>query len=337
MVNIRPLEQQHAAALTQLIGEQPLNPFLQSWAWGDFQRAIGRKIWRLGAWDGPTLVGAALVVEHQLLLGKTYLYCPRGPVATSLAVWQELLGALRKLGASSGAMYVKADPGLYHWSLSADLFPREYSIGTTLQPQQTLVLDVGQDPASLIERTHQKTRYNIRLAEKKGVAVRWSTKREDLGKFLQLMHHTAARQAIRLHSDQYYQTMFDVLSTLGLVELAVGEFAGQAAAVNLVVWHGQTATYLHGGSSDKHKEVMAPHLVQWRTIERAHQRGVKDYDLWGVAPADLPDHKWAGISRFKRGFGGREVVLPPAANAVLQPQWYLAYRLAKRMRGGRDE
>lgn len=92
MLEIRPLEDQ--AALKKLLAGQPLQPFLQSWAWGDFQLAVGRRIWRLGAWQGSELVGAALVVEHQLVLGKNYLYCPRGPLATSAEVLQQLLEAL---------------------------------------------------------------------------------------------------------------------------------------------------------------------------------------------------------------------------------------------------
>src|SRR6185503_17710100 len=127
MAEIRPLTDADRGALEQLIDEQPLNPFLQSWAWGDFQHALGRKIWRLGAWEADRLVGSALVIEHQLLLGKSYVYCPRGPLANSLPVLQELLLAIRELGKKEEAMYVKVDPGLYHFSFSSEQFPQGFS------------------------------------------------------------------------------------------------------------------------------------------------------------------------------------------------------------------
>jgi lipid II:glycine glycyltransferase (peptidoglycan interpeptide bridge formation enzyme) len=120
-----------------------------------------------------------------------------------------------------------------------------------------------------------------------------------------------------------------------MAELMVAEYQRQTLASHLMIWCGQTATYLHGASADDNKNIMAPHLLQWRTIELAKRRGMEKYDWWGIHPDD-PNHRWAGITRFKLGFGGEIIKYPGAINAVLQPQWYMAYRLAKRMRGGFD-
>ncbi len=333
-MDVRPLDDQEA--LDRLIHRQPLNPFLQTWAWGQFQSAYGRRIWRLGAWEAGELAGAALVIEHQLVLGKTYLYCPRGPVATTAVVFGELLQAIKKLGLETGAMYVKADPGKYVFAVN----PEEvsgFTPGSTLQPRQTLLIDTAKPLPELLAAMHQKTRYNIRLAEKRGVTVRWSIEDEDFRHFLILIRATYGRQGIRLHPDQYYQTLFSTLRSARMCELAVAEHHGTVLAANLVIWHGLTATYLHGGSAETRKDLMAPHLLQWRTIEQAHQRGGTNYDFWGIAPENQPQHKWSGVTRFKKGFGGHVEVFPTALNAVLQPSWYTAYRLAKRMRGGVDE
>lgn len=334
MMNVRPLDT--AAGLPELIATQPLEPFLQSWAWGDFQAGLGRRIWRLGAMAEERLVGAALVIEHQLMMGKTYLYCPRGPVATSRDALDALLTAIRELGTKENAMYVKIDPGLYPFPFDRADFPADFSVGTTLQPRVTQVLDLLSNPDDVLNAMHPKTRYNIRLAEKKGVTVRWSTEASDLAHFFQLISSTYSRQGIRLHPAGYYQAMWKYLRLADMTDLGIAEFSGRPLAANMVIWHGQTATYLHGGSSDTDKHVMAPHLVQWATMKRAIERGVKAYDFWGVAPNDDPTHKWAGVTRFKKGFGGRVVTFPPALNAILQPAWYQAYRLAKRMRGGVD-
>lgn len=335
MIEVHLLERQQE--LSSLLERQPLQPFLQSWTWGDFQQRLGRKIWRLAAVDGQQLVGSALVVAHELLLGKGYLYCPRGPIADTPMVLAKLLEAIRDLGRRRGVMYVKADLGLYHFIPDLQELAPAFGVGTSLQPQQTLVIDVQQAPEKLLAAMHQKTRYNIRLAEKKNVTVRWSTADGDVDAFLRLMHQTAERQNIRLHGDDYYRALFGVLRETGMAELILGERDGAVRAAHMVIWHGRSATYLHGGSDDTHKEAMIPYLLQWQTIQQAHRRGCDEYDLWGVAPDDIPNHHWAGITRFKKGFGGRMVEFQPSINSILQPQWYQMYRLAKRIRGGRDE
>ncbi len=333
-VTIRPIEA--TDTISDLIAAQPLQPFLQSPVWADFQRALGRRVWQLGAFHEEQLVGAALIIEHQLLMGKTYLYCPRGPVATSLVALHALLEAIRAVGDEVGAMYVKIDPGLYSFPFDRADFPKNFSVGTTLQPHVTQVLDLQADPESVLAAMHQKTRYNIRLAEKKGVTVRWSTDDHDLDIFLQLITSTYTRQGIRLHPPAYYRAMWQYLKKVEMVELGIAEISGRPLAANMVIWHDQTATYLHGGSSDQEKQLMAPYLLQWSTIQRAITRNITAYDFWGVAPNESQTHKWAGVTRFKKGFGGRVVSFPPALNMILQPAWYQAYRLAKRMRGGVD-
>jgi len=334
MITVRPLED--ASVLAELVARQPLQPFLQSWVWGEFQRALGRPIWRLGAFAGDQLVGAALVIQHELLLGKRYLYCPRGPLADTPDALRALFQAIRELGKKEDAMYVKVDPNLYNFSDALSTIAEGYSVGTTLQPQHTQVLNTSSAPEEILAAMHSKTRYNIRLAEKKQVTVRWSREPEDLEQFLRLMHQTGERQGIRLHHDTYYQKLFSALGADDSAELVLGEYAGAVRAAHMIIWHGQTATYLHGGSDDSTKEAMVPYLLQWETIKKAHQRGMKEYDLWGVAPDDAPAHKWAGITRFKRGLGGSQIVFPSSLNVIIQPQWYQFYRLAKRMRGGFD-
>lgn len=326
-----------AAELDALVATQPLQPFLQAWAWGEFQRALGRTIWRLGAYDGRRLVGAATVIQHDLQLNVRYLYCPRGPIAQSPEAISPLVAAIQDLGRQQRAMYVKLDPGLAVPPMDWSSIVSDGTLGTTLQPKQTRVLDVGQDPQALLEQMHQKTRYNIRLAEKRGVTTRWSTSDADMNAFLRLMHQTADRQGIRLHSDAYYKKLFTTLSAVGAAELILGEYQGEVRAAHMIIWQGATATYLHGGSDESVKDAMVPYALQWQTILRAHERGCREYDLWGVSPADVSDHSWAGVTRFKNGFGGRYVEFPPALNLVLQPQWYQVYRWIKRLRGGVDE
>lgn len=325
MMEIRPLTDR--VPLDELLSSQPMQPFLQSWAWSEFQAATGRPVTRLGAYDGRHLIGALLVIEHQLVMGQRYLYCPHGPVVARSDAWPALLEALRTHGRSRQAMYIKVDPGF-----EAPNFPAAWTAGTTLQPQHVWVVDIPADLTSLLSAMHQKTRYNIHLAERKGITVRWSDRPEDLAPFLQLLQATASRHHIHLHADSYYRQLFTTLGAAGMASLVFAELERTPIAAHLIIWHHQTATYLHGGSSDAYKELMAPHLLQWEIIREAARRGMRVYDLGGVAPPNESRHHWSGITRFKQGFGGRMVAYPGSANLVLQRSWYLAYRLAKRYR-----
>lgn len=330
-MEVRPLSE--SGALASLLRQSPMQPFLQSWAWGDFQHNYGRRIWRLGAFDGETLVGAMTLIEHRLMLGKSYLYCPRGPVAQTMEALLLLAAEALSLGKKVGAMYVKIDPAPYSFPFVPSQFV-DYEPGTTLQEPETLVLDLAAGEDELLANMHQKTRYNIRLAEKRGVTVRWSTTDADYETYVRLQKEMADRQGIRPHPDRYYRVMFETYRVAGLGELAVAEFEGKPLAINFVLWNEQTAIFIHGGSTQEHKEVMAPYELQWASIREAKKRGMRWYDFRGIAPENAVEHKLAGVTRFKLGFGGRRVSFPSAMNVILDRPWWMMYRFAKRMRSG---
>jgi lipid II:glycine glycyltransferase (peptidoglycan interpeptide bridge formation enzyme) len=181
---------------------------------------------------------------------------------------------------------------------------------------------------------HNKTRYNIRLAERKGVTVRFSKDKNDLEAFLDLTKEVEGRGSFRYHPPHYYRTMLDVLGPKGLLEIGVAEGAGRTLAVNLLIKFGERVTYGHGASGMRKRELMGPHLLQWESIKRIKGQGYKAYDLFGVAANESDsDHSWAGITRFKLGFGGRRVDLVGAHDLVLDRTFYSIYNMARRMRG----
>lgn len=333
MIEVRPLTD--PGELNELLRQVPLQPFLQSWTWGEFQQAYGRKIWRLGAFADGQLVGAMTLIQHQLMMGKAYMYVPRGPVAISPKVAKVLWEAARTTGQEAGEMYVKIDPPPYPFEFDLNQVAN-YEPGTTLQEPNTLWLDIRPTEDELLQQMHQKTRYNLRLAQKRGVQVRWSTTDKDFQRYLELQKEMADRQGIRLHPGRYYRTMFETYRAAKAGELAIAELDGQSLAINFIIWHEQTGIYNHGGSTQAHKDAMAPYLLQWQTIRRAKAKGMSHYDFRGVAPEDHPEHKLAGVTRFKLGFGGQRIIYPSAYNTILDRPWWHLYRFAKRMRGGVD-
>ncbi len=320
--------------LTNLVATHRLQPFLQSVAWQEFQNAVGRKTWWLVAMDGEKVVGAALLIRHELTLHQSYLYCPRGPLALTEEAWTALTQGITDLGRQQKAMYVKVDPTILPFGSPA--WKSGWTTGTALQPPKTLLLNVEKSEEELLAEMHSKTRYNIRLAERHQVRVDWSTEDTELEIFLTLLFRTYERQGIRAHSKGYYEKLFHTLRAAQMVSLVTARYQGQPLASNMIIWHGQTATYLHGGSADEGKEHMAPHLLQWQTIREAKQRGCKEYDLWGLSSTKVGRVDRGGVARFKQGFGGEELEFPAPKNLILDQPWYWAYRLAKRFRGLND-
>ncbi|MBI4090266.1 MAG: peptidoglycan bridge formation glycyltransferase FemA/FemB family protein [Candidatus Kerfeldbacteria bacterium] len=305
--------------------------FLQSWAWGEFQAAAGKGIERLALSRDGTIHAVALVVPHTTRLGKSFWLVPRGPIISpSLAadeqhqVWTALLQELDRRRPAT-TMFLKVEPNLAP--------PSDVGLvkGTGMHPAQTLLLDLTLSEEQLLGGMHQKTRYNIHLSERHGVTVRFGRAETDVDDFLRLLRATARRQSIGVFPDDYYRTM--VASLGAMIEVAVASHRDQPLAAALVVRFGETSTYLHGASADERQELMASHLMQWRIIQRVKRNGSRIYDFFGIAPEGEADHRWAGITRFKKGFGGSVHVYPGAFNRIYQRSWFLAYRLAKKIVG----
>ncbi len=198
----------------------------------------------------------------------------------------------------------------------------------SIQPANTLLLDLNKSEEELLAEMHQKTRYNIRLAKKKGVKVE---KMEDKSKamdiFSKLIKETSVRDKFTPHSDDYYQKMLKALGQN--VNLWVAKYEDKILAANIVVSFGDTVTYLHGASANEHRNLMAPHLLQWEQIKWAKENNFKIYDFWGISDSDS---RWAGFTRFKKGFGGYEKNLPGTFDLVYNQRAYKIYNFIKKFR-----
>jgi lipid II:glycine glycyltransferase (peptidoglycan interpeptide bridge formation enzyme) len=179
-----------------------------------------------------------------------------------------------------------------------------------------------------------KTRYNIKLAEKKRVTIRIAGP-EAFDEFMVLMKDTAKRDGFSLHLADRYLNMLKVLKGGECrAFLAFADFEGKALAANLMIDSFGMRTYLHGASSSEMRNVMAPYALHWHLIKDAAERGMSAYDFWGIAPVGAPeDHPWAGITRFKLGFGAEVVEMPGTFDFPLSTFWYGIYKLARRVSG----
>ena len=333
--------------LDAFVGSQKASQFLQSWAWGQFQQSLGRKTWHFGVLDGQSLVASALVIKHNLPLGKNYLYCPRGPivnnkipVANFQNAFRQIINKIIEVAKQEGSMFMRFEPPLEKTSqpVLKSLLANDYKLVSTqfIQPKDTLILDLLKTEEQLLSEMHPKTRYNIRLAEKKGVKVRIGA-REDFEKFWSLNLDTSQRDGFKTHLKDYYQKMLEIFPG-DFIKLFLAEYESKVLTANLVIFFGDTATYLHGASSNEHRNLMAPHLVQWRQIQEAKKRGFKYYDFWGIVPGlQATDYKlqsWVGLTRFKKGFGGQEVNYVGTHDLILDSFWYKMYRIGRKFLRG---
>ena len=288
--------------------------FLQSWQWGELQESMNRKIWRI---ETQGLKG--LVIKHDINLGKNYLYCPRGPIGQG--DFNNFIEQVKEIARQEGSIFFKIE--LEEFKVR----PQQRSdlkffvkSSKQIQPVKTVILDISKSEKELLKQMHQKTRYNICLAQKKGIEIKESE--EGLDDFIRLLKQTAKRDRFFLHPRKYYQKLLK----RGLAKLFLAYYQNKVIAANLICFFGQTATYLHGASDYNHRQLMAPYLLQWQTILKAKEKGLTHYDFWGIN-----EEKWPGVTRFKKGFGGQEVSYPGSFDLIFQKTWYKVYNLARKI------
>ena len=311
----------------QFLSTRPNTHLLQTGEWGELKSAFGWKLARIV--NGK--VGVQILFRR-LPFGFTVGYIPKLAISfqgsfLSQELWREIDLACKK----NRAIFLKLEPDLWEdqkpdtWSLRPRNSPHN------IQPPRTIIVDIKNLEEEILARMKQKTRYNIRLAEKKGVIVRpW----DDIGSFHKMMLLTGERDGFGVHSRAYYQRAYDLLRPKEMGELLMAEYEGKPLAALFVARNGNRAYYLYGASTDDERNRMPTYLLQWEAIKWAKARGCEEYDLWGV-----PDEEEAvleanfekrhaglwGVYRFKRGFGGELKRAVQALDRVYNPLLYKAY------------
>lgn len=333
------LTEKDAGQIDRFVTAELDSSLLQSWSWGEFQKKIGRNIARVGVRRGDELVAVATIIEHDLPFGLSYAYAPRGPVVKGQSLnnpdkeaLNEISKELKAKADEWGAVFIRIDPPIAPAQKEKYLSVGFREAANQIQPKITALLDLSQDREQILADMKSKTRYNIRLALKKEVEVRESIQPSDLEKFLELQRETTERDRFTSHPDDYYRNQLAELGPAGLFKLFVAEYKGQPIASIAVAFHGKTATYLHGASSNQERNRMPTFAVQWEAIKMAQRMGLQQFDFHGVAPDDDPKHPWAGITRFKLGFGAKRHEYMGALDLPLKKFQYWLYALRLRMR-----
>lgn len=289
--------------------------FLQSPEWQEIQERMGRATYR---------AYGVLAIRHDLPLGSSYLYVPRATPERPTEFVQTLTEALEP----NGPLFIRIDPR-DELNVGGLFYTRH---APPSQPDQTVVVDLTKSDAVLARAMHPKTRYNIGVAERRGVVVRrvqTPVPAETFGKFFRLLCATAERDGFSLHPREHYRALLDVHSANFANELWLAEREGVLLAVAITNRYmpAATLTYLHGASDYDERRDMAPHLLHWTILKEARSLAMRYYDFGGT-----DSKRWPGITRFKLGFGGTPFAFPPAHDIVLRPWWYGVYQLQRLLR-----
>ncbi len=327
-----------------IVANSPDGGFLQSEHWRKFQENVGRKSYWIREEDknGDTIILANMIV-HTLPVVGDYFYIPRGPIVRNYEDGiKDFLNKLFALAKKNNVGWIRVEPNsekdlnLIRDNLPKGLKTKKSTVD--MQPKEILVLDITKSEEELLAGMKQKTRYNIRLAEKRGVKVSHNTQHlaHNINEFLRLVKITSERDKIKSHSESYYRKMFETIPP-EILKLYVAEYGGKIIAANLVLFFGKMATYMHGASDNTHRDVMAPYLLQWRQIQDAKKAGCERYDFGGMRSRPHPspllakerENSWAGITRFKTGFAPNvaPIQFPGSYDIVLNPLKYNLYRI----------
>jgi lipid II:glycine glycyltransferase (peptidoglycan interpeptide bridge formation enzyme) len=322
---------QDPAKWNQALLAIPFSHLLQSWEWGALKEKYGWHAERL-AWldaDGRPCAAAQVLRRRVRLpglpLSLQVLYCPKGPVFdwSDDRLLQRVLDDLTALCEARGVIQLKIDPDLplgFGYAGDPDAERNQTGEATArflrqdgwresreqIQFRNTLTISLQDTEETLLANMKQKTRYNIRLASRRGVAVR-PAGIEDLDELYRMFAETSIRDRFAIRNPAYYADAWGSFVQAGLAQPLVAEVEGKAVAGLIVYRFGDTAWYLYGMSRSEHREKMPNHLLQWEAMRWAKQQGCSTYDLWGAPDNPDPGDPMWGVYRFKLGLGARLV------------------------------
>lgn len=286
--------------------------FLQTLEWAKV-KSDWENIFFLIKDEGVVKGAGSILIRRIPVVGKNFMYCPRGPVLDyhDKEVLHFFVRKMKEISKKYNAIMIKIDPDVE--IKEREVIDTLFGLGFRqkpltlnfegIQPRFVSRLDITRDLEEVMNNFHHKTRYNIRLAERKGVTVRVG-ERSDLNRFHDIMEDTGLRDKFVVRSLAYFQKMYDALVPPGYMRLYLAEYEGQVLSGAISLAFGSKCWYLYGASSNENRNVMPNFLLQWEMIEWAKSIGCTVYDFRGISGDLDPTNPLYGLFRFKKGFNG---------------------------------
>jgi peptidoglycan pentaglycine glycine transferase (the first glycine) len=312
-MNLVYINESRRSEWERLTQTNPASGFMQSFYWTKFKNLLGWKSYKIGIEENGQLIGGAIVTKYLHFKNKNILQIPEGPVlpyenpAKAKEMFELLISEIDTVADLSGnqlTSHLSIEPKL---SALPDYFSKFRKSPVDLQPIRTLLIDLKKSEQTMLRDMKPKCRYNIKVASKHAVTIKKIPVRKGVNEFLTLYKPFVNRMGFEGKHDDYFLCLADLVSGKdGAVFLATR--GNQILSSAIVLYYGDTATFLYGASSFENRNVMAPYLLHWEIIRDAKTLGFRWYDFYSLAPGeDDKSHPWHGFSVFKRKFGGIEV------------------------------
>ena len=298
-MDLRLLEDKYKSQYNKLVTH-----VIQSWDWGEFRKSLGLPLLRYGIFEAGKLVCAFQLTLHKIPLTNSYVgYLPKGPKPD-----KRLAEALEIIGKENNCAFIKLEPDIIEDSTPYKVHPKFLPSPKPLFTKHNFILNLEKSEEELLKNMHSKTRYNLRLAEKRGVKVEERTDDKAFEIYLKLYFETTKRQGYHGHNRSYHQKVWQTFKDEGMARILIGYFNKKPLTAWMLLNFKDTLYYPYGGSSLEFKEVMSNNLVAWEAIKIGKRLKLKYFDMWGALGPDAKDNDpWQGFHRFKQGYGGELV------------------------------
>lgn len=301
---------------------QKVTHVMQSWEWGEFRECFGLPLKRYGLYKRGSLNKAFQITFHKIPFTNQFVgYLPKGPNPD-----KDLAEALAEIGKQEKCAFIKVEPNIQASQTPYKVYPAFQPSPKPLFTKYNYVLDLSHSEGELLNKMHPKTRYNIRLAQKKGVKVEVKKDRKSLETYLKLYFETTKRQKYLGHNEYYHRMVWLTMNQANMSYFLIATYKKQPLTAWMLLEFKDTLYYPYGGSSDKYREVMASNLVAWEAIKLGKNLGLKYFDMWGaLGPDASPDDPWQGFNRFKKGYGGKLIEYIGTFDLVFNDPLYWAF------------
>ena len=308
---------------------------IQSWEWGEFRGKEGHKIVRLGQYEGDKLIKVFQLTFHKIPFFKF----TAGHLAQCDLVDALVIEELKKIGRDNNAIFIKVEPSVI---LSEEKRAEEedklllYGLkpGKSIFIRSTSEIDLTKSEKEIFDSFKNKTRYNIRVAEKHGVTIGQDNSDSAFENYLNLLFETTSRQGFFSHNQGYHRLQWQILRPAGISHLLTAVYQDEILASFLVFVFNNILYYPYGASTREHREVMAPTLLMWEAMKFGKKIGCNKFDLWGDIDVNSlpPNHPYQGFHRFKEGFSPTLVKLIATHDLVLNQTVYKLYNFVDTLR-----
>lgn len=301
-LTIRKLNLAESYLWDSLVQAGAVEGFMQAWNWADFKELEGYKTFRYGLFLNEELVGGCIFYLYQQSNKANLLIAPGGPLLP--ARYPEkgmhlLLEIATTVVKEMGAIALRIEP---LWTQKPNYLTGFVRAPADLLPSETLLIDLRPAESKILAAMKPKGRYNLRLSWRYGVETEFRRDSQAIPLFYDLFWETVQRQQFFGEPYGFFINLCQTLFPANMAEIGLASWRGEILAAILVVYWGDRATYLYGGRSFEHPEVMATYALHWAAMQRAKARGCQIYDFYGFTRN--PHHAYAKFSQFKSQFGG---------------------------------